>query len=307
MIFKRIKNKIKYICNYGIIFSLKYTIYSRKNLFFEKNKLVEEKIEKIFLNKEYENNKEKLFKPKIDTNLYKGKIWVLWWQGLDEAPSIVKLCINSMKKNIEKKEIVIITKNNFEKYINLPQFIIEKFNNGNISIQHFSDIIRFYLLYYYGGLWLDATILMKDKLDNNIFDYKFYSIKREKKDERYIAGYRWTGFVLASKPQNILFKYLLNMQLIYWKKYTIIIDYVLFDYFINYLYENYNEIKRMIDDIPINNIHVDDLFDVLNMSYNENIIRELRKNTYLYKLNWKKFIDYEKHNTIYKKFVENNE
>lgn len=33
---ERIKNKIKYICNYGIIFSLKYTIYGRKNLFLKK-------------------------------------------------------------------------------------------------------------------------------------------------------------------------------------------------------------------------------------------------------------------------------
>lgn len=178
---ERIKNKIKYICNYGIIFSLKYTIYGRKNLFLKKNKLVEKKIEKIFLNKEYENNKEKLFEPQIDTNLYKGKIWVFWWQGLDKAPLIIKLCINNMKKYIKDREIIIITKDNFSYYINLPSYIMEKFNNGNISIQHFSDIIRFYLLYYYGGLWLDATILMKDKLDNNIFDYKFYSIKREKK------------------------------------------------------------------------------------------------------------------------------
>lgn len=92
------------------------------------------------------------------------------------------------------------------------------------------------------------------------------------------------------------------MQLIYWEKYTIVIDYVLLDYFINYLYENYIDIKKMINDVLIYNIHIGDLFDILNIHYNEVIIRKLRENTYLYKLNWKKFIDYEKHDTIYKIF-----
>lgn len=113
--------------------------------------------------------------------MYKGKIWVFWWQGLDEAPFIIKLCINNMKKYIKDREIILITKDNFSYYINLPNFIMKKFNNGNISIQQFSDIIRVYLMYNYGGIWLDATILIKDKLDNAIFNYNFYSVKREKK------------------------------------------------------------------------------------------------------------------------------
>lgn len=86
-----------------------------------------------------------------------------------------------MKKYIKDREIILITKDNFSYYINLPNFIMKKFNNGNISIQQFSDIIRVYLMYNYGGIWLDATILIKDKLDNAIFNYNFYSVKREKK------------------------------------------------------------------------------------------------------------------------------
>lgn len=137
---------------YGIIFALKYNIYGKNKLFLKKNKLVAKKIEEIFINKEYENNKEKFFEPKIDTNLYKDKIWVFWWQGIESAPLIIKLCINNMRKYIKDKEIIIIDQNNFSDYVNLPEYIIEKFNSRYISIQAFSDIIRIYLLYYYGGL-----------------------------------------------------------------------------------------------------------------------------------------------------------
>lgn len=181
---------------------------------------------------------------------------------------------------------------------------MDKFNNGNISIQEFSDIIRIYLLYYYGGAWLDATLFIKNKLDDNIFNYEFYTIKIKKKDNKYISDYRWTSFFLVAKPQNILFKYLLNMKYYYWKNYNIIIDYLLTDHFINYLYNNYKQIKKLIDDVPINNVHVNDLFEVINNEYKKNEIDILRENTFIYKLSWKEFIDYKKNNSVYKCFIE---
>lgn len=51
-----------------------------------------------------------------------------------------------MERYIKNREIIVITKDNF------PNYIIEKFNKGNISIQQFSDIIRVYLMYNYGGI-----------------------------------------------------------------------------------------------------------------------------------------------------------
>ncbi|MBE5060210.1 hypothetical protein INF25_05335 [Megamonas funiformis] len=301
---KKIKDKIKHMYTYGIIFALKYNIYAKKKLFLKKNKLVAKKIEEIFANKEYESNKERLFEPKIDTYLYKDKIWVFWWQGLDEAPKIIKVCINNMKKYIKDKEIIIITKDNFSYYANLPSYIMEKFNSGYISIQAFSDIIRIYLLYYYGGAWLDATLFIKNKLNPNMFNYEFYTIKREQKDDIFISNYRWTSFFLIAKPRSLLFKYLLNMNYYYWEKYNIVIDYLLTDCFINYLYDNYEQIRKLIDDVPINNIHVNDLLEIINNEYKEEKINILRENTFIYKLSWKEFIDYKKENSVYKYFVE---
>lgn len=94
------------------------------------------------------------------------------------------------------------------------------------------------------------------------------------------------------------------MQYAYWKKYNIVIDYLLLDYFMDYLYNNNKKIKEMIDIIPINNIHVDDLFPIINNIYSECKLKEIQEKTYLYKLNWKEFIDDNKKNTVYKCFVK---
>lgn len=40
---KKIKDKIKHMYAYGVIFALKYYIYGKNKLFFKKNKLVEKK------------------------------------------------------------------------------------------------------------------------------------------------------------------------------------------------------------------------------------------------------------------------
>lgn len=302
MIIDKIKNKVKYIYSYGFIFTLKIMYYRRTQNFVKRKALLAKKINDLC--KEYNYNQEIIDFKEVNTLKYKDKIWVLWWQGIENAPELIKICMNNKKKYIKDREIIILTKDNLKKYVQLPGYILDKFNSGGGTIQQLSDIIRVYLMYYYGGVWMDATIFMKRDLDNEIFDYDFYTIKRKKLDEQFISEYRWTGFFLVSKSKNMLFKYLLNMQYAYWKRYNIIVDYLLLDYFIDYLYNNHIEIKKMIDSIPINNIHVDDLLPIRNDIYEENKLKRIQENTYLYKLNWKRYIDYNKENTVYKCFIE---
>ena len=40
---------------------------------------------------------------------YRNKIWICWWQGLDNAPEIVKACVASIERNAGDNEIIIIT------------------------------------------------------------------------------------------------------------------------------------------------------------------------------------------------------
>lgn len=45
---KKIKDKIKYMQSYGIMFSVKYIIYGKSKFFLKKNKLVEKNRKDIF-------------------------------------------------------------------------------------------------------------------------------------------------------------------------------------------------------------------------------------------------------------------
>lgn len=93
--------------------------------------------------------------------------------------------------------------------------------------------------------------------------------------------------------ENTLFKEILKYQFLYWKNHTQAVDYIMFDYFINYIYKNNNYCKKIIDEVKNNNENVFELFPILNENINENNINKynsIKKNTEIFKLNWKKEI-----------------
>ena len=104
-------------------------------------------------------------------------IWSVWWQGVENAPEMVKMCFASVNRHRGKHPFIIITKDNYQEYVRLPEYILKKVDSGVLRLTHFSDIIRLYLLTHYGGLWLDATIYVTDTIPEEIFSSKYYSIK----------------------------------------------------------------------------------------------------------------------------------
>lgn len=71
-----------------------------------------------------------------------SNIWVLWWQGYEDAPDIAKACISSIKKNAGSHPVVLLDRYNYKQYITLPDYVVEKFEKGRMSITHFSNMIR---------------------------------------------------------------------------------------------------------------------------------------------------------------------
>ena len=100
---------------------------------------------------------------------------MIWYQGIENVPPIVLSCIQSVINNRAKHPVTLIIKYNLEKYIKLPQYIIEKFNNNIFSITHLSYIVRFTLLQKYGGYWIDTTYLVTTPLEK--VNTSFYTLK----------------------------------------------------------------------------------------------------------------------------------
>ena len=116
------------------------------------------------------NTKYEFFESKESAQIPK-KIWLFWNESLDKAPNIVKFCVNTIYKLCPDYEINVLSLENYKKYVE-DQIIISLMDNEEIKINHKSDLIRFYLLYKYGGIYLDSSIIILQSFDwLNNFDY----------------------------------------------------------------------------------------------------------------------------------------
>ena len=97
-----------------------------------------------------------------------NKDWICWFQGMENAPEIVRRCYESVKVNLSDNEIIVITLDNISEYVEFPPHIMDKWEKGQITHTHMTDLLRLELLTRYGGLWLDATVLCTS---GNIPDY----------------------------------------------------------------------------------------------------------------------------------------
>lgn len=230
-------------------------------------------------------------------------IFVMWWQGIEEAPPIVKCCINSMKENSGTHEVILISEKNIDHYFKIPEFIMERVRMGEISRTHLSDIIRLGLLALYGGLWLDATVFVASPIREELFQRAFYSINFGKRTKDPSHG-RWTTFLIFAQKDNKLVTRALQYLLWYWINQDMLVDYILFDYIINYVIKQDKECAEMIRQIAPNNVDVFQLLKVINEPCGSWDYKN--RDTCFYKLSWKR--DYrclcDGKKTIYKDILD---
>ena len=188
---------------------------------------------------------------------FKGVIWSMWWQGEANCPDVIKLCLASIRKHCGSHRLIVITKDNYQDYITLPQHIISKVKLNNITLTHLSDIIRVNLLAKYGGLWMDSTLFAAGDIPEEIFSMELYTIKRVSKpnySNSVISWSRWTSYCLSAPDSNsLLFAFMSELFSEYWKTHDTLIDYLLVDYVIAIAFEEFSEIYQAWNKIPVNN------------------------------------------------------
>lgn len=219
---------------------------------------------------------------------YKNKIWVCWWQGLEQAPEIVKRCVESITQNALNHEVVVITENNYKDFVDFPLWVEEKKKKGIISRTHYSDLLRLEILGNYGGIWLDSTFFCTKPCIDDLFEYPVWSIKRPDYLHCSIACGQFANYSLGCTFENRrVFAIIRDFLLNYWKNYDRIVDYLLTDYLI-VLAQKYDEgVNRAIGGIEPNNPNCDELFKILGHPYNEAEWKKMKESTGLFKLSWK--------------------
>ena len=175
--------------------------------------------------------------------------WTCWFNGLESAPPLVKSCINSATNFSDGYRLIIINKNNINTYTSLPYYIIEKHNKGIIQTTHLADILRLYLLYVYGGVWFDSTVLFTQKIPDNLIKQPLFFL-RSPLENLFSPVSSW--FIIAKRKNLILFK-LLCIYLKYWQINNKYIDYFMFHYFLQSILNNENECSAMFNKMPYQN------------------------------------------------------
>lgn len=173
-------------------------------------------------------------------------IWQIWFQGEKLAPQIVKLCFDSVEKYAGNRKIFRLTEKNFLNYIELPDYIIEKYNKGIITKVHLSDIIRVCLLAKYGGTWIDATVLLTNNIAPQILESKFFAFHITKDStwfdcHNYLTSASW---FMHSQPNNNLICSVRNALFEYWKHENKLIDYFLIYFIFKCLIDNHQHLAK---------------------------------------------------------------
>ncbi|BCL33556.1 capsular polysaccharide synthesis protein [Nostoc sp. MS1] len=91
-------------------------------------------------------------------------VWLLWLQGWDNAPWLIKQVAESWEINNPDWKIEYVTLDNVHKYVNDIDYLFDE--TKKIEPQHKSDIIRLSLLKNHGGVWADATLLCMQPLSS---------------------------------------------------------------------------------------------------------------------------------------------
>lgn len=238
-----------------------------------------------YLEKNYEQVIMKYSDKTIEIDVkINNNVWMMWWQGEENAPDLVKRCIYSVRDTFG--QVKVITKDNFKDYVVLPDYILKKYENGVIDMANFSDIIRFNLLASHGGLWVDATIFIKNFNPEIELKNPYSTVKGpDYFNNKYIPRGRWRGFFQYGQSELPFLEFVVDFYNEYWKKEKYTINYFLMDNILEVAYRNnIGNFRKIINSVEVNNIEVYKLDEWLLEKNNITINFD---STHVFKLNTK--------------------
>ena len=257
------------------------------------------KLLRLFLRKRYDYviQKYKNYVPQRTENYLldnTGVVWSMWWQGEENAPETVKLCLASIRKHCGVHKFVIITKDNLHEYLDLPEHITSKVEAGYISFTHLSDIIRVNLLAKYGGLWLDSAMFLANDLPDEVFATEYYTCKYiQSKYNVRVPKCKWVIGIFGARRKSCLFCFIAEMFSEYLKTHNKFLDFYLTDQILVTAFYNIPEVYNEWEKIPYNNPEWFSLYEECKdgKEWNPEFFAELASSTTIHRLTYKSEYD----------------
>jgi Capsular polysaccharide synthesis protein len=124
------------------------------------------------------------------------RIWMLWFQGAEGMPWLVRRCYESWIECNPWWEVTLLSDANLYQYVDLDYSELSYLGKAALS-----DLIRLELLAKYGGVWADATCLCMCPLENwlpGYFSSGFFAFDRPGHDRPLASWF------IAASPRNPL-------------------------------------------------------------------------------------------------------
>lgn len=194
--------------------------------------------------------------PKIDFGSQKI-IWQYWAQGFDSLPQVVRECMESVDKFSGEYKVIRLSDPDLEEYLDIPEYIAQK--RDKMTVAHFSDILRVLLLNTYGGVWIDATVMLTCPIPQKYLKYDFFAFQRDPAEpdksywkNTYAYYFGWaegfrvnllSSFISAARGSEMVSS-LSDFILYWWKTQDYLPDYfflhILFDVMVKGDWSKYN-------------------------------------------------------------------
>lgn len=229
-------------------------------------------------------------------------IWIYWKQGIENAPDIVKICVNSVRKNCSQ-EVIILDEKNVNKYVEFPNYIVEKMSHGNMSTAAYSDLLRFSLLEHFGGTWIDATVYLTDAIPEYISSSDIFAFQDSFgliKNPAMISNW-----FIHCKSSNKIMRETRNMVFEYWKRQEYVVEYLFTYIFLMIAFENHSDEYRKMPYANSEYCHM--LFESFDEEYNLKKFEYITTISKIHKLSYKINEDIFKNENNFYNFIVNRE
>lgn len=189
-------------------------------------------------------------------------IWQYWAQGQDNLPALAKICFDSVDRFKGDYIVIRLSDKDIADYLDFPEFITEKRSNGEFRPVFFSDLLRVALINHYGGIWLDASVLMTAQLPEDLIQLPFFMYSRQANSDNKDWGlaadhlyFNWDpnfkvkflSSIVFGQPKTALSQTLQDLLIYYWQTQNSIRHYFFFQILINEL----KQMNAVAFDFPI--------------------------------------------------------
>jgi hypothetical protein len=136
----------------------------------------------------------------------------MWYQGLDRAPDLVRLCVRSWGAFNPDWKVRVLDRTSLGEFLDLPSLVDE--GRDDLTVQKLSNIVRVGLLRRHGGVWADGTVFCARPLDDwlpSCYAAGFFAFRDPGRDRLLSTWF------MAAEPDNAIVRMLLEEFAAFWR------------------------------------------------------------------------------------------